>query len=554
MYQLLIVDDEEQLADGLAEAVPWEEIGIKAVYKAYSAKKALEWMDAVPIDIVITDIRMPGMSGLELLQEIRNQWSRTRVVLLTGYSEFDYAKQAVQSKAADYLLKPVRERELMLTVGRITEELTSEWKEILSHQQALQALRANLPLLRGRLLAQLLQGRKYDSAQLEKELGLLELPFRADDLYSMMLLRMEDDFAAYDSAGLSLMEYAVENIVQEVLGEHFMSWSCRDHHGHLIFLIRSRRGPAPEDGFTDEKQVNQQLDRMISQMYHHIRHFLKGKVSFCLGKWERFPSRLSAVYQEALSQLRRTTGEDDQFLVKVEEPLPARNVATLQSLYEPPLLLHLVEMSRWDEAETKIFSVLEELAAAPKHSPEHLQEAYFAMAGAFLHMAHKTGRTFSELVQPSLMQGFENASIRTVAALREWALTVLSCFRNSTAEEYRDRRMILIRQVQCYVEKHLADSISLQSIADHVYMHPTHLSKVYKAETGEGLSEYMYRLRMEKAAFLLQHTNDRIYEIGIRVGYVNANYFIKIFRKYYQMTPQEYREVQKAMPILFHDP
>ncbi len=110
MYQLLIVDDEVHVVERLSATVPWLSMGIGQVHKAYSASEALSLLNQFSVDIVITDIQMPGMSGLELIAEISRKWKKTKTIILSGHSDFQYAKEAILHRTEDYLLKPVTEK------------------------------------------------------------------------------------------------------------------------------------------------------------------------------------------------------------------------------------------------------------------------------------------------------------------------------------------------------------------------------------------------------------------------------------------------------------
>lgn len=126
MYRLLIVDDQPDLVDDLAETLPWRELGIEAVYRAYSAHEALDIVRTNPVDVVVTDIRMPGMSGLDLMREIRRSWKNIRCILLSGYSDFEYARSGIRHQADDYLLKPVEDDQLLEAVRRALRQLDEQ--------------------------------------------------------------------------------------------------------------------------------------------------------------------------------------------------------------------------------------------------------------------------------------------------------------------------------------------------------------------------------------------------------------------------------------------
>lgn len=126
MMNLMVVDDEHSAVESIAASIPWREHGIGHVYKAYSVKEALQQMAAHQVHIIITDIRMPGLSGLDLVSHIRQKWERTKCIILSGHASFDYAKQALRHGTVSYLLKPVRDEELIEAVQQASVQIRLE--------------------------------------------------------------------------------------------------------------------------------------------------------------------------------------------------------------------------------------------------------------------------------------------------------------------------------------------------------------------------------------------------------------------------------------------
>ncbi|WKL00543.1 response regulator [Paenibacillus amylolyticus] len=166
---MMIVDDEAHWVDNLSMTKPWHTLGIEHVHKAYSAHEALQMIDTHPIDIVISDIQMPEMTGIELIERIRIRDKKIKCILLSGYSEFDYAKKAIQFEAVDYLLKPPTDDELMGAVQKAIDQLNNEWELVSSLTRTQFTLRENLPHLRGRLLLGALQGQRIAAAGMGSE-------------------------------------------------------------------------------------------------------------------------------------------------------------------------------------------------------------------------------------------------------------------------------------------------------------------------------------------------------------------------------------------------
>ncbi|MGO4497821.1 response regulator [Paenibacillus sp. 2RAB27] len=535
MIQLLIVDDEAHVVDRLHATIDWASLGIEQIFKAYSGKEALELLEQFSIDIVITDIQMPGITGLELIAEINDRWQKTKCILLSGYSDFNYAKEAILQGTEDYLLKPVTEKDLLATVGRVMDKLQKEWQEVISTQRLTYTFKENLPLLRGNLLNDLLQGRKLSEQSLQEKMHMLELPDFHEQTCICMMIRLESDFLEYDMGRLSLMEYAISNMVEELFAEKFDSWSTKDAHDYLVFIMK--RKPV-----TTEKEDPAWLERTAAVLQSAVNNYLKGKISILLSSWGEFPGDITTLYNSSLSAFRKRIGSEHELLMVLGEDSAQTELSALQKLYEPPTLNHLLEAARWEDTEEKLSLIFDEMEAKFSESQEHLLEVYFSVASAFAYIAHKNGRPLHQLIGGDYEKMTEGIPFRSVNQLREWSIRSLHRMMEDMDQERKDSRVTLINDIRSFIDLHLASDVSLQSIADHVYLHPVYVSKIYKLETGDNLSDYVNRVRMDKASYLLKNGHDKIYEIATQLGYQRPHSFNHAFKKHYGMTPQEYRD------------
>ncbi|MEK0317317.1 response regulator [Cohnella sp. 56] len=558
MTQVLIVDDEVQIANGIAAQLAAEELGIGPVHKAYSAAQALALLAANAIGVVVTDIRMPEMDGIALLRAIKAKWPRTKVILLTGYADFEYARTAIREEATDYLLKPVRKEALADAVGRALAQSRLEWEEISSAEAAMRTLRGYMPELKGKLLADLTAGLRYGDEALRERLSWFELPHRPGDRCLLLLVRTElPPERCVDANGKALLEYGLENIAHEIFRSEFACWCCRDAYRHLVFLLsppeRAAGGGAGAGGElapspADDEALLRAAERCAVEFHAHAERYLRLRVTVYIGPLGEFPGQVQPMYERALSAVRRDGARSERYVVRAGEPAgDGLAPGYLRSLHEPPRLRSLLEIGDWDAARDKLTQALDEIAGeAGSGSEEQLAEVYHTFAAAVYAHLHKHGRRLSELLADERQEGWSGSPadppLWSAAQLSAWAGRVLDRLREQAGGEQGGRHADIAAQLQQFAAAHLSEDLSLQRLADHVFMHPTHLSKIYKRETGEGISEYIARLRMERAAELLGSTDERIYEIGCKTGYMNANYFIKVFRKQYGATPQEYRE------------
>ncbi|AFC30952.1 YesN17 [Paenibacillus mucilaginosus 3016] len=544
MYHILLVDDEASVVDSLEVSLPWAELNIETVHKAYSAQEALEILNRHPVDIVLTDIRMPEMSGIELSDVIRSRWKGISVVFLTGHADFEYARHAVEIQAADYILKPFRNDSVTAALRSIMERKQQEWQARHSLQSAVYALREHLPLLRSRLLNDLLSGKSFAPELLAHKQATLQLPFKPGEPCGLVIVRIEEDPADAGPDDPTLMEYAVLNIAEEVLHPYFRLWSCRDAQDYLVLLVQPVREEI-ESGLQREAVpalCQQLLEKLASEVKSSVKNYLKAGLSLLVGPWGMYPGGLAAAYGSALTCFRSRIGRERELLFTYQEP-PAECVrpGALQSLYQPPTLSQLLESGRWNEAKGKLEDILaevERLAGGPLDV--HL-EAFWSIAASFSYLSHKHGRPVPGLWSASggLPPGGYPRSVRQLA---DWSREKLSRLEGEMEREARDSRSELVRKVQRFAQEMLDKDISLQAISEHVGLNPSYLSRIYKLETGESISDTIYKLRMEQAAYYLRSTELKIYEITARLGYQYPPYFIKVFKQHYGVTPQEYRD------------
>lgn len=533
MLNLLIVDDEPSVVDTLAFTIDWDQIEIDTVYRAYSANEALQLMSLHSVDIIIADIYMPGMSGIELIEQVHKHHKHVKSVLLSGHAEFQYAKQAMAYKVFDYLLKPASDEEIIAVIGRLVQEVKGEWQEVVSHGRVVNTLKESLPVLKDKLLNELLI-MKNPKESIIQLLELYEVPFRMGDSMNIMLIRLEESFAEYSERDIHLLEYAIMNIACEVFSDSFELWSCRDANDYLVIIARGKNASAGEIAGEDAKR----FESLALQLQRNIGLYLNRVVSVVVSRCGTFPVDIHPLYSHLIHQVRSRLGNETGCFIPGDIPDAELEFHPVHLLHETPTFHHLLDSHQWEAFSMKLDHVLNTLKQQSNLSEEHVQEAYMVIVSAYYHYAHKHNRLLSEVVGGA---NILDRTVRSVHQLSEWAVYVLDKIKTNALVEQRSSKEKLIWKVKDYIAKNLGTT-SLQSIADAVYLHPVYLSRLYKAETGQGLSDYIHAQRMEKAAHLLKQDSIRIYEISERLGFKNAAYFSKVFRAEFGMTPQEYRD------------
>lgn len=530
----LLVDDEDYVLDYLEEQIPWSSLGIDRVYRSASAHEAISMTETVPVSIVITDIRMPETSGIELLETLYRRSPNTKVILLTGYSEFEYALKALQHGAADYLLKPVTADEVVVSLKKAIAELETETRLKESLSAASDMMKLGSGRMREHLLLDLLLGKKYGSEELERHFKLLQLPYDPSDRGMLALIRIETGADEGRREDFELFSYGVLNMAEEILYKKLDDlpsiWSCKDFHPFVAMLI-------PLDRMSE-----QEIKLRMADLRQAVQTYMKRTISIIITKPFPISGELHRQYQQALAAFWRSIGTRSGVVISMDDILDEEELKPLTQLHQTPSLQQLMETGRWEDVANKLDLMIDELNTPPFRTQQHLMEAVYYLYSSFSYIAHKQGDSFADMVgSPSLRHG--SYYFQSTDTLKDWALSLVEQFKRSL-QDVQPGRSRMIRQIHDFIERCLHEDVSLTRVSEHVYLHPVYLSRLYKKETGESLSAYITRVRMEKAAHLLTTTNKKVADIAVEVGYHKTQYFIHIFKEYYQLTPQNYRNHQ----------
>lgn len=548
MNRLLIVDDEKFTVDGLYEMIedtPELELDL---YRAYSPEEALEWLSRTKIDIVLSDVRMPGMTGLELQQRIIAQWPRCKIIFLTGIHNLETAQLAVRSGSIDYILKTEGDEAIIRSIRKAIDSLAEESQSSQFMLQAKERMSRALPLLHRDWVMSLLE---LQSSVTAAKLQELHIPLSSELPVIPLIGRVDQwqNTAGYQDQ--SLLLYAVQNIASEYYGsQSFFSVSLDMHH--FICLVQ----PSTEAMAAVMKPEAEQWRDTLSfvqgtmlSVQQTCDRLLKLPVSLICGagavSWQQLPS----IYGQMRKQLLVGLGSRDRMLLILDQQQAEGEEAAEQPQPAlPPLRTMTTQLERLLElGDADEFAVtVKQYAALPTQYADYAL-VYYAVASVLLSQLTQgearqadpgTNDTVNDIDIDTLMNLAAHKSRE--AALQFLLSTAATVYerRNSMQSERTNQ---LICKLHQFIRSNLGGDLSLTRLSEVVYLNPAYLSVLYKQQTGRNLSDYIAELRLDKAKELLLATPFKIHEIADKVGFETSGYFTRFFKKRLQMTPQEYR-------------
>lgn len=534
MYKVILVDDEAVVRDGLKNTIDWAKHGFRLVGDYASGREAWDAIGEARPDLVISDISMPFMDGLELTELIAANYPYIKVLILTGYDQFEYAQQAIRLKVSDFILKPITAAEIRELLDKVRREmdLENERREDLSRLRS--QLNQSLPLLRERFLERLVV-LGLSRPEIDERFAYFGLP-AATGPYVVMAADIDDfgdrDTHYSDAHDAEFLRFAAFNIFEETV---------QNRSDVLLFRTREERMVAILYGHEDESSLYEQAFGIAEELRHHVDKFLKFTLTVGVGRSCASAEQLPLSYRGALSAL------DYRFLLGKNRVLGIADLEGETAAAPPQDGWRRLAASVRTGSAAEAYAVIEDTV-------RELKTSRLPIEACFLHM-QKLVLTLMDAAQEMGIHGEagEQAawppwltdiySFKTLDEIEAWLKSIVVAMADAAASSRSRYSREQIAKATEYIEAHYAsDKLTLQEICRHVLMSTSYFSQMFKQHTGETFVEYLTRVRVDKAKTLLRTTPLKFYEIAGQVGYADPNYFSLLFKKHTGLTPRDYRD------------
>lgn len=516
MYKLLIVDDEEIIRKGMKTLIPWHELGIESVFTAASAREALRVIEAEKPQLVITDINMAEMSGIEMLEQAYSIVPELRAIVLTGYDYFEYARDALRLHVQDFLLKPVNETLLYESVRKQIDALKE--KQAVRHGLRASSIHEQFEL-KSRILA-LLDGKNPEPAA-----GSLEADYRIqpDARFMVALLVPDIDFSfVYEERALLYHQMHIF-CMGEVDNEGLGFTIADERNGTILILYAVDACPLG-------------AERTFRELLSLIRNEFSEALRAALGTEVIGLRNISISYQEAIQLLTR---DDEKYEKELRLP---QNLASLNRHFSELFGEMKGALCANISNPSKALRVFEAFihAANEHHKPDtDVRKGVFRMLSDLYYTCITSGIPVQESFLGQAAVSLASASREECRELGQQYIVFMLASRENEINK-------MVADAREYIDQHLADNMTVSDIAARFFVSPNYFSRLFKKHMGEGCNDYIVRKRMEKAKSLLTATDLSAGRIANMVGYSDTNYFSMAFKKYCGMSPTSYRSSQRG--------
>lgn len=502
MYKIFIVDDEPFIIEGLYDIVDWAGQGMEIVGHAENGQAALEALKSVRTDILITDISMPLMNGLDLIRAARELQPSLKVIILSGYDEFDYLKEGMALGIENYLLKPINIKEFQATLSNVSEKLNVTQAESEINAHSISILRDNVMhrWLRNQISPEEFQERAHFlGICIDKPLVLVAL-LRPENSYIEVLQALTDKLS-----GTSVILF-------------------QDGDGDIVMLHT----------LSEYQRGKDEVDRIHEELLQSLSIFQPLRLS--LGSVEEVEGQAAQSYAHAKKAQEYFMLFPEKKLIRYED-LEQSQAAVIQ---EVPM--------NWDDSRKLVMARdkqmllkqidenFEQLRQMEGITPDLLKD----IAMEWMIRLKMQLKEITHAEDPELyLNGFRR--IRETSSITEWIDIIKETAILTIDSLIRDVKSPVVQQVLNFVHEFYNGDLSLKTLGAQYKIHPVYLGQLFHKEVKESFTEYINRYRIEKAKEQLRNSPLKVHEIARNVGYWETGYFYKQFKKYVGISPTEYK-------------
>ncbi|TMV52692.1 response regulator [Paenibacillus mesophilus] len=533
--KLLIVEDEKKLRISLANNIPWEKHDIEVVGLAANGREALQWIESRRPELVLLDIHMPKMNGLELAEAARRIDPDIRCIVLSGHDNFGYARQAMELGISRYLLKPAGDTEILNAVLEAADRIRSELARRHNMAELHGRWRQHLPHLQELFMQQWISGTlgEDDLARRGQE---LQIVWPASEAFAVAVI----DIDAAGGTGTAscpgaddypLLQFSLTDIAKESLGS--LAWRVfRDGSGATVAVFAAPEGVHPN-------QLLLHIHTAAVKLTGTAKECLKLTASAGISGTAYGTGQLALLYRQARKSLEERIVHGNDIVI------PYRDTGAAGRGMLPPVSLEkMFESSLETGHAEKAAEVLKKLlacGAAATASAEDVQERLIALGGTVARLIHQQGWTIREVAEDDFDVYAHLSRLKTREQAFDWLLRLVNRYCAYLQKERSGTVHETVRQMLAIVDEQIGKEISLHDVAERLFVNSSYLSRLFKQEVGKPFSNYVIDKKMERAKRLLQE-GCKVYDTAERVGYKDVGYFSRLFHKYWGVTPGDVKD------------
>lgn len=537
-YKIIIVDDEEEIRKGMIKKIKWDELGFDVVGEAENGIEALDIIDKTSPDMVITDIRMPFMDGIKLAENIKYRFPATKVVIISGFDEFEYAQTAIELGVLRYILKPINAKEMSELLREIKNSLDEEMDSKNNIQILEQSYKESLPLLKERFLNHWIE----DYVELEIIKDNIEA-FEMQSLTSQLAVAVirPDDLLKKDAEislvkNKALLNVAIFNICQEIVEENNLG-AIFMRINEIVLLISLGEKEAPK--------TSNRILLGLEQIRTAVEKYLNVTITIGVGSACYDRSMLYKSYGAALSALDYTIMLGNNKIIYLEDIEPSETQKLKIDEVDERALVMAIKLGSPEDIKKTIGGLTGRIDGKKMYLKDY-QLYIIDILSIILNFVTSMKLDLDLVWDKKDNFLLEINRLKTKEKINNWLVEMCIKISEELSQTRNHNKNDLIEKAKDHIQQNYSDEdLNAEKLCDILHISTNYFSALFRKETGQNFTTYLTATRIKQAKKLLRNTDYKTFDIGNQVGYCQGHYFSYVFKKNTGISPTEYRNGKK---------
>lgn len=535
MFKVMIIDDEPIIRKGIKNILNWKKFDCEVCAEASDGEEGKALIEKYRPDILITDIRMPGIDGLKMINDVKEIIPDCKIIILTGYRDFDYVQEALKLGVFDFVLKPSKIEELTTVVGRAVDELKRLRNRAEEFNKLKKLFEQNIPALREKFLYDLMYEIYPSNEDILPRAELLGV--NINEFFLLVVEIDADDEKTISQYDKSLYLFGIINTFMDVFSDSFKVISIPLRDKGVAFILR-------------DIEDNEECINLISDKCNYLQELLINcfgfTVTIAVSSGGKGIMQLSEKFRECAEALERKfyLGNGSViFYNDLKAFFRFEDYSVLEKYQK--LLLEGIKTGNESIVLKRINDIITYINGLDHINMEYLKNFYWGIITYINNIRLSVAVASNE----NKVEGVNIISLYNMISksgninelndlLKEVSLSITAKINNYNKKSIK----LILRNALDFIREHYNEQITLNDVAGHVYVSPSYLSRMFKKEFGKNFVDYLNGLRIERAKELLKDPKYKTYEVAEIVGIPDAHYFSRLFKKYEGVSPTEYRD------------
>jgi two-component system, response regulator YesN len=526
--KIMFVDDEEKTRSLLQMVLDWDSLGFEVVGEASSGMEGLSLMDELAPDLIITDIRMPFMDGLEFAGLVVESYPNTKVIVLTAYEEFEYAKQGIKMGISDFLLKPIKRSEIKESVEIIRSKILNEQSNREEYNRIRQKLKESLPFLRDKFLNELLVS-KILPIDIKERIEYYSLPM-LKNYAQIAVVSIGKETNKLDQETTVVQELLYIDTIKQYFKSDLGVIVFADNNGKIVIL-------------NSQEEIN--LYECCEYIKILIINKLKCDINIGVGNSYNELNKLQQSYREAAEALNYKLIYGNNIVIRYSDISLEKDKNT--SIYgkndDMDEILFYIRAGISEKANELIRNKFKEISSYMPANSNEIRVIGISIITAIINTLSEFDLNLSDIFSSISDIYSDILSLTNIPEIEAYIINISDKLTTNIKNIRETKKNSLMDDIIRYVEDNISDSeLTLSALAAHFYINPSYLSRTFKQHTSFTFVEYLTSMRIKKAIGYFNNYDNLVYEVAEKVGIPDPNYFGKCFKKYTGYSINDYKK------------